>query len=59
MAVKADLNAFEKNQDIAVIDTARKMRGASTISCLEPWLLLGDGILREGCLNFSVALRST
>ena len=28
MAVKADLNAFEKNQDVAVIDTSKKMRVA-------------------------------
>ncbi len=28
MAVKTDLNAFEKNQDVAVIDTSRKMRVA-------------------------------
>ena len=26
MAVKADLNAFEKNQDVAVVDTSKKMR---------------------------------
>ncbi len=26
MAVKVDINAFEKNQDVAVVDTTRKMR---------------------------------
>ena len=26
MAVKVDMNAFEKNQDVAVVDTTRKMR---------------------------------